>query len=43
VKVEKQQFDELLGRLLKAAPEKRDSIKPGKKAGKIIPKPSPQR
>ena len=43
MKVEKKKFDDLLGKLLKAAPEKRADIKPGKKAGKILPKPSPQR
>jgi hypothetical protein len=42
MKVDKEQFDALLGRLMSAQPQPAKTIKPGGKAGKIIPAiPSP--
>lgn len=37
MKVEKEQFDDLLQRMLRQEPEKTSAIKSEKKAGKIIP------
>jgi hypothetical protein len=39
MKVDKDQFDALLGKLMKAKPETAKTIKPEGKAGSILPKP----
>jgi hypothetical protein len=39
MKVEKDKFDALLGKMMKAQPETAKTIKPQGKAGSILPKP----